>query len=179
MNQRKTNNRGTIGSTIASIAAVTAVVVSAAGLYVQLRQAHLQHCVDLVLKMSDKFDEEKFIKKRKVAAKAILNKKYKSETDDVLNFFDSLGMLVRRGAIDEEMTWHTFYYWIHRYRLAAKTYMDEERKRAQETWDDFIELDKRMVAMEKRKTGSMSTDIEIADEKIKEFLKDEIALTIK
>jgi hypothetical protein len=165
-------------ATVASVAAVTAIIVSIAGIYFQLRQAHLQHSVDLVLKIDDKFDEERFIKKRKAAAKALLNKTY-DDADDVLNFFESMGMLVRRGAIDEEMTWNTFYYWIHRYRLAAKVYMEQEQKKSLETWDDFIELDKRMVALEKRKTGGTSTDIEISVEKIKDFLQNEAALKTK
>ncbi len=37
----------------------------------------------------------------------------KGDVDDLLDFFDTLGLLVRRRALDPEMVWHRFFYWLH------------------------------------------------------------------
>ncbi len=41
------------------------------------------------------------------------------EAEPILDFFETMALLVRRGALDTEMVKHTFFYWIDRYYSAT------------------------------------------------------------
>jgi len=82
--------------------------------------------IDLLLKLEERFEGQEMLRIRRKAARSLL-KKSGDGIDDVLNFFKTIGLLVRKGALDGKMVWHSFSYWIHRYWLTTNEYIKEER----------------------------------------------------
>jgi hypothetical protein len=76
-----------------------------------------------MLNLMDKFDSETFKEKRQMAARACLSKlegkKLGNEVTQILDFFEDVAFLVKRGALDIEMMWH-FYYWVRMYVQASE-----------------------------------------------------------
>ena len=96
------------------------------------------------------------MKQRDAAAKCLKAKAYKNpaeqcakDADAVLDFFETIGYLLRRGALDEKMVWHTFFHWIMGYYQAAEEYINDKRKSEPTVWEDFVELQGRMGRIER------------------------------
>ena len=103
----------------------------------------------------DCFSSEEWLKRRDAAAKSLSKKTYKTPTDktsqdadDVLDFFETIGYLLSRGALDEKMVWHTFFHWIMGYCQAAEEYISMKRQREPKVLQDLIDLHHRMEAIE-------------------------------
>lgn len=70
-------------------------------------------------------------------------------SEDVMNFFEDLGMYLGRGYLDEELVWNTFGFYAVRWWLACKDYVLLERRRHndQTLFKDFENLAAKMRAM--------------------------------
>src|SRR5262249_41857473 len=73
------------------------------------------------------------------------------DADEVLDFFATMGLMAKRGALDTEMVWHTFFYWIDGYWNAAREYMARTQQEHPTAWQDFTQLRAQVLALEKRK----------------------------
>ncbi len=157
---------------LALILTLAGVLVAIVGLWFQIQRSRFSMSVELTLKLDDRFNGDDFSQVRSRAAKGILKREYE-EAENVFDFFETLGLLVRRGALDTEMVWNTFFYWIHRYWLAGSDYILNEQRIDPSTWADFKLLHDKVVALEKKKTGATDSDLFLSGETIKQFLKQE------
>jgi hypothetical protein len=151
------------------VVSVTAVIA----LYVEARRASFQRGVELLLRFNDDFFVgDPMRKARQRAAEGIKQKKYE-ETDDVLDFFETIGFLVRRRAISKLFVWHSFFHWIHRYRLLTKEYVASCRVKDATWWEDFVWLHDRLIRVEKKRRGCPDADIAVDSEEFADFIEDE------
>ena len=111
---------------------------------------------------------------RKVAATSIKEKIY-TEVDDVFDFFETLGMLVKRGALDEQMVWSSFSYWILNYWWAAREHISKKRQEDRTVWSYFAWLYKRMTVIEQREGRSFSS-LMPSEDALSEFYEYELML---
>ena len=95
---------------IKEIASWVAIGVSIIALWTQIRRSRFTQGVDLILKLENRFEGNLIKSARKRAAKAILNNRKSpgGDVDDVLDFFEMVGLFYRRHALDEDMVWCTF-----------------------------------------------------------------------
>jgi hypothetical protein len=120
-------------------------------------QAHLLRFslqVQSLLALDHGFREPDMRKIRHRAAQWLLEKPRKgdgSEVDEVLDFLDSLGLLVKRGGLDPQMVWHSFFYWIDGYRNAARDIIAEEQRKNPRVWEDLEHLYQRLHKVENEK----------------------------
>jgi len=92
-----------------------AIVVSVLALFYQLRREWLLHSAEMVTGLVTEYNSEDFENRRKNLA-ALLAPVAKGERISiadasvfgVLGFYENLGHLVRRGALDELMVWNKF-----------------------------------------------------------------------
>ena len=93
----------------------------------QVRRARYSQRIDLILKMSERFDKPEMKAIRARAAKALLLNRNTREdaVSQVLDFFEEIGFLMIRGAIDEDAVYTFFDYWVVRYCLATKVYRED------------------------------------------------------
>jgi hypothetical protein len=110
-----------------------------------------------LFELMDKFDSREFQGKLKNAAKACLAHLDTTDpgvaVEDVLDFFDDVAFLVNKGALDEEMMWHTFYHWVRVYYQASEQYIINRQKREPAVWSAFSQIYPRLNALEQAKSG--------------------------
>jgi hypothetical protein len=157
-------------------AAVTASAVAVYGIWAESKRSRFAMGMDLFLKLEADFDGENMRTKRRAAAKALLHGKELGDVDDLLDFFEMVGMLVRRGALDDLMVWHNFFYWIRGYCLSSAAYIDESRIEDSTVWADLVKLNKRMMTIEKKERQCSERQLELSDDKITEFLEWEMKI---
>jgi hypothetical protein len=168
----------TLAPWIAIVVSIIAIIVSIIALLAQLKRSRFSQSVDLILKLEERFSDSKAMKeKRQLAGEALRSNPSSpsSDIEDVLDFFETLGLLVRRKALDEEMVWNTFYHWLHRYWLLCEPYITEKRRTKLTLWGDYVNLEKRIVAIEWEKTKSRD-DIDLSKQELDEFINDECNL---
>jgi len=112
---------------IEAYAAVAAVIVSLLVFAYQTYRGRFRTSIDLALKLKEQFDSRSFGAKRHSAASALLINKMAMEAEPIYDFFDMVGLLVRKGAIDREIAWSIFYDWVHGYWSNGAEYIRKVR----------------------------------------------------
>ena len=132
--------------------------------------------LEVLLQQDREFNGQKIVNCRKKAAVALLagHPVGLSDVDDVLDFFDQVGFLLRRGAIDPEMAWHSFFCWVNRYWLASEDYIHRKQTEDKNVWADFSLLRSRLLEVELAKDPqSREAQLTSQSPQINEFFKDE------
>lgn len=94
------------------------------------------------------------------------------EAEDVLDFFESVGLLVRLKGLNLEMAYNSFFHWVNTYWNAAACHVDVQRGRRRTVWQEFEYLYRETIKIERRKDTS-SIDLAPAPEVIEQYLKNE------
>lgn len=126
---------------VSAAATATAAIAALIAVWFQARYTRFAVRAQISLQLErDYYYDEIMIERRRVAAKALLEGRMAIEVDDLLNFFDTVGMMVRRGVIDYEVAFHSFgrralgYWEYSRHRIeSARMENDSSGK----TWNDF------------------------------------------
>jgi len=74
------------------------------------------------------------------------------DVEEVLDFFDDVALLLKRDALDEEMTWAFFFAWLSRYVLASEAYVIEKQRHDPAVWRNVRPLFDRLLAVEETHT---------------------------
>ena len=161
---------------ISVILAVIGSIVSIVSLAYQIRRSRFVHSIDLLLKFEDNFFG---LGKREVRAKAarglLRDEPDYSNVEDILDFFETIALLVRRGALDEYMVWHTFNYWINRYYEAAKQHILLRQKGEPEVWGDLSGLVRKLRTLEMKANHLRGVSQTVPDTaEIRRFLEEEL-----
>ncbi len=145
-----------------SVAAVSIIVAALAAFFAwyQARVLRFSLQVQSLLAVEQQFQDPERRETRHLAARQLLNKRPESEVDDVLDFLDTLGLLVRRKALDPEMVWHTFFYWIYGYWHAAQDVIIRERHQNSNVWADLAGLYDKVFAIENKQGVPRQEDIQ-------------------
>ncbi len=157
---------------LAAIAAVSAAIL----VYFQIRMSRFSLSVDVVLRTMDvTFNGREFLGVRSKAATALSQIKSRHYAEDrileakvepVLDFFETIGMLVRRKALDKEIVHSTFFYWYYGYWLNSKDLIERQRKKFPARYGDFLDLRDRLLIYE---------DGPVNEEEWARFLEEETA----
>ncbi len=158
-------------SALAAWSAVVAAMTAVIALLQQSKRARFALGIDLLLKLNANWDSMR--PARRAAAKA-LSEKPSSRIDEVLDFFEMIALLMHRGAIDETMVWHSFFYWVHRYCVLASDYIATVRRTDATIWEDLGRLHQRLIGVEKRRRRCSDSDMLLSPEDIREFLAYEV-----
>lgn len=156
---------------ISAGATAFATILAIIALAWQIKTTRFSMGVDILLKMNDKFHSEIMVNYRKIAAQALMDK---SEIyvgiDTVLDFFEGIGFLLRKGAINKEMVYNEFSYWSVYYWEACKEYIEETWRLDRSYWPNYKYLVKEMSKMNEFFGSPHPTEKEI-----KQFLLNEIS----
>jgi hypothetical protein len=102
---------------------VIAVLAGLGGVWWQLRKTSLLHSAEMVTALAERFNSETMRHSRVHFAELLEshcrgNSVWLSGDLPVLSFFEHVGHLVRRHALDEQMAWNRFSWLLARYYLA-------------------------------------------------------------
>jgi hypothetical protein len=159
-------------NTIAALSAAVAACVAA----FQLRQFRFAHGVDLIFSLEDRFDAPDLVNARRVAARALQIGESTEEIDTVLDLFETLGILVRKHAIDDELAWNSFSHWVLRYAALTKDHIQARRKEESDDtyWQQFDLLVERLTKIEKKKR-KLKLPPSYSEQHLDRFLLEEIS----
>ena len=142
----------------------------------QLSIAKEQAQIQLYLELRKEFDGY-LIEQRKILARKFLEHASIDKINEpVLNFFEDMGMLLRRGLLDHDMIWDTFSYYARMWRSASRDYIAKMRADlgGDETlFTDFDYVAERMCEAEVRKRGKIRGELEPSPSQLKNFLEAE------
>jgi hypothetical protein len=154
------------------------VVLSAVGTTValsafayQVHRARFNQSVDLLFRLeNDFFGPSKRLQRAKACHELAVGKTL--EAEPILDFFETIALLLRRGALDAEMVRHTFFYWIDRYYQALEPVILERQRKDPLVWKDLTALEK---ALQSNKARELNVDTlpKLTPEQIAEFLVEE------
>jgi hypothetical protein len=119
------------------------VTVSSAGIIValsafiwQVRRARFNQSIDLLFRLeNDFFGPAKRLQRVKASIDLLAGNSL--EAEPLLDFFETMALLLRRGALDKEIVWHTFFYWIDHYFEATREVIAERQQIDPLVWKDF------------------------------------------
>jgi hypothetical protein len=137
----------------------------------QVHRARFNQSVDLLFRLENDFFGPRKQAQRAKAAQGILNGDA-IEAEPILDFFETMALLLRRKALDPEMVWHTFYYWIDHYYEALASYIADRRQRDPLTWKDFSALVSQVRRMQASKLHTGHAPALTADD-VRDFLLEE------
>lgn len=160
-------------SAISAIVAVISALVAITGLILQGRRWRFSLGVDLLLKLDERFSTERMLNTRRSAAKALLASSTNDDLDEILDFFEIMGILVRKKAIDPTLAWHSFFYWVQGYFHVAGEVITSVRQTDHTVWKDLVYLYDRMAAIEKAERKCTDAGLALSADDKREFLEKE------
>lgn len=153
------------------------IKVSHDGLQEQLKMSRNDLKVRLQISYEDKFDSQSLISERKKLAEHLLTDTSHSEIQEtVLNFFESVGMMLRKEYFDPDMVWLAFSFYAIRWWSVTKDYISEERRLEHDDntiFEDFEYLVDEMYKFEMEKRHLSRAKLEPSKQDVERFLETE------
>lgn len=132
------------------------------------------------LNFQDRFDN--ITEERSKAAKVLLcnraelgniEKPELSDIDDVLDFFEDVGLYQRADHVSPELAHHHFFHWTRGYWQAARTYVEAWRRKEPARWSHLEELFETICDIELKEHGGKREQLLLNDSDLDKFLRDE------
>ena len=140
----------------------------------QLRQAHESDRVQHLVRFIEQFESEPLANYRKVTAeKRVRGISYPTEAQNILNFFETIGLLVRREYLDVDDVWSSFAYWMFNVYADFREDIEQEQRDDPSYYQDFCALIERLRKVEIEEGGR---DDHPSKEEILDFWRDEAKL---
>lgn len=165
-----------------AIAAV-GTVVTLFFIYKQIASAKNITAYEFLRKEDDRFRSEDMGADRTNLAKIlILNPDKYAEIDQyadyVLDYFEDLGLLLRKKIVPEYFIWTTCCYYVLRYWEITKKYINWVRKEKNDPtyYSEFEYLYKRMLKLEQKNTKKK---VEFTQIELQEFLDEELGVQLR
>jgi hypothetical protein len=137
----------------------------------QLKQAHEAEMVHHLVRFIEQFESEPIVTYRRVTAeKRVKGTHYPVEAQNILNFFETIGLLVRRQYLDLEDVWSSFGYWMFNVHADLRDDIEQEQRDDASYYRDFCDLIERLREVEQEHGGS---DDRPSRDEVLEFWRDE------
>jgi len=163
--------------TAESVAATAHCVIAATGVValvfavVELRQKRQSDKIGHLLEKEREFERDPIAGwRRECAKKRLKNEEYPSEAQDLLNFFETIGLLVRRKFLDVDDVWSCFGYWMFNVYADFRNDIEQEQKGDGSYYLDFCNLIEKLRKIEDQEGGQGDRP---SKEDIREFWEDE------
>lgn len=133
----------------------------------------------------DRFDNPAMTEARARAAKTLITNRADlanpadnalADIDDVLDFFEDIGLYQRADHISPELAHHHFFHWTRGYWQAAKPYVVASRVKEPARWNHVEELFDTSCDIEHKEQGGTREQLRLSDSDLDEFLRQESEL---
>ncbi|HXM60519.1 MAG TPA: hypothetical protein VN950_06655 [Terriglobales bacterium] len=140
----------------------------------QLAQARESDRVQHLVRFIEQFESEPLATYRRVTAeKRVRGTSYPTEAQNILNFFETIGLLVRREYLDVDDVWSSFAYWMFNVYADFREDIEQEQRDDPSYYQDFCTLIERLRKVEMEEGGR---DDHPSKEEILDFWRDEAKL---
>lgn len=156
-----------------ALIAALAAIIALYSIYAESKRSRFSQGVELLLRLDEEFS--RLLREKRASASLYLAGKPTFEDGldeslrDVLNFFEKVGYLHRRGALDAEMVWQTFSTWIIPYCAASNSYREQAIKKDKNYYSELGLLYKKIISIEKKKAGQGSIDQITSETALRKF----------
>ncbi|MCI4369106.1 MAG: hypothetical protein L3K09_06055 [Thermoplasmata archaeon] len=163
-------------ATWTAIAAWALVIGTLAVMYWQTLQAQRLHSANAVMELRERFDSSRVRQARRQLALQLLEGKEKEIGNwEVPAFFELMGAMTHRRALDETLVWHAFGGWITNYWFALCHPVDIVGSHRSDFRDplvlaEFEWLKDRMHAIDRRRLGSAHSKLLSIEEESREIM---------
>jgi hypothetical protein len=158
---------------VIAVGTLASIFFTYRGMQSQARSFAGSVSADLALKLVRDFDSDPYKNLRSRAADAFLKKLRLNEAENLFDFFEQIGLFVRRGLLDAEIAHSFFFHWANLYWVAGKNAIQEKREGCAELWTDFEYLYNALLQIE-IKRDPKSRFINPSPELIKASLEEEL-----
>jgi len=163
---------------LAALGVAVAAMITAVAVVVQVRrQSELSRFnagLASLWQLRSEWNGDDMLDVRAGAAEALLDGRGGDDVDAVLDFFDEVAFLMRRGAVDTELVWYQFYWPMVHYWAAARDYAGEARKTDPTAWEQLDAAMPVLLAIEAQRRGRSSAEVLPDRAAIRAFLQDEV-----
>ena len=158
-----------------AIAAI-GTIISLIFIYRQISNTKNVTALDFLLKEDARFRSPRMKRSRSNLAHILLSNPENYDgmsdyADDILDYFENLGMMLRKRIVDEDFLWTFKGYWILCYWTGLEKYVEWSRKRYHDgtLWSEFERLSGRISKVEIKNNGEAGK----SSEEMLEFLEDD------
>ncbi|HZZ16181.1 MAG TPA: hypothetical protein VFE08_09495 [Candidatus Sulfotelmatobacter sp.] len=138
----------------------------------QLNQVRESERIQHLLRFIEQFEHPPMANYRKaVAEQRTRGVAYPPEAQEILNFFETISLLVRRGYLDVDDVWSSFAYWMFNVYADFRGDIEQEQREDESYYQDFCGLIEQLRKIEKEAGGR---DEHPSQEDIIEFWRDEL-----
>jgi hypothetical protein len=142
----------------------------------QLREAHEEAQIQHLLAFDQQYRQEPMISYRKACAtKRLAGVEDPPEEDRLLDFFETIGLLVNHGYLNDTDVWETFGIEIMPLYADARDMIEQDQKEDPSVYTNFVSLAQRMESIENEHHGAL---VKPSKQDIKEFWQDETTITL-
>jgi hypothetical protein len=92
--------------------------------------------------------------------------------EELWDFFETFGVLLKRGMLDKELAYNMFFHWVNGYWRITKKYFEEKRKGNDPRWTNFVFLVETLQKAEKHENPH-SKDLDWSNTELEEFIEQE------
>jgi hypothetical protein len=131
--------------------------------------------LDSMWRLADEWGSPEMAAARSGAAASLLAGRASDDIDAVLRFLDRIAFLAHRGAFDEELIWHEFYWPLANYWFATADYRQHLRPDETTRWGGLDGLVNRLLAVEARHRHRSADDAAPSKAQMREFLLGEVS----
>ncbi|SRR5713226_8669750 len=157
-----------------AIIAVTGVVALAYAHW-QLREAHEEAQIQHLLAFDQQYRQEPMISYRKTyATKRLAGVEDPPQETMLLDFFETIGLLVNHGYLKDADVWETFGTEIMPLYADARDMIEQDQKADPTEYSNFVSLARRVESIEQEHHGAL---VKPSKEDIKEFWQDETTIS--
>ena len=163
--------------TVTAIAAIiTALIALAIGVF-ENRQRRTLTKLDVLLRLDDQWNGESMKKARIGAAESLkAGLKPADGVDAVLDFFQGVGSLDRRGLIDRELAWEFFFYWLHRYVALTSDHIRERQNVNSAMWLNVRPLHEKLSNVARERSPRHDSGNIPSPKELQAFIEEELTL---
>lgn len=150
-------------------------------LYIQIKQTSKVSAYELLRREMDKFDSTEYRQVRSNLARNLLLYKghfklYEEYADELLDYFEDFGLMLRSGLVRQYAVWSIPSYWIIPYWEVLQDYIQAYRteRGSQEYYGEFQHLNEIASAQVSKKEGFAEIQRETSQANLKRFLMEEL-----
>ena len=162
-----------LAAAIAALAAVATTVVIVHDVREDAARGRFNAGLESLWHLTTEWNSDEMTDARSHAAAALLAAKPTADVNEVLDFFDEVALLLQRGALDEEMVWHEFYWPLANYWFASQEYIRQVQRDDPAAWTDLGMAVQRLVAVEARRKRQSTGAAVPSMKEMRDFLTDE------
>lgn len=161
-----------VSTGILTVTAIVALWVADSQLKENRAEAQVQH----LLALTQQFEQEPMATYRRgLAEKRLKNEQDPDELYAVLDFFETVGLLVNRGYLNESDVWDTFGYWVFSLNADARDIIEQQQREDPPSYADFSSLVERLQRIEAQRHGTAARP---SKEEVVEFYRGELSVGV-